>query len=419
NKTKIKFINIKKEVININKTKIIHKIIQKIINFFSRKNNKYLIFSSYLGMSREFLLNLLLKQLPFFPSKDYSNFITKVRYNKNLRLNLLKKLKFQVSNKFEKFLIKNLSLEIPYIFLENFKDLENFNNKMNLPSKPKKIFTANGLWYDSFMSFYTAIKKFESNSKIILSQHGGNYGLSKTHYALDYETNISDTYLSWSKIVKKKFNNTRQIGIVLKNKKNDINGDRITILMHFRKIYFNALESSTGTENYLTYLNAINKFLSSLSKKNQQKVFIRVLDIEKFGVKNEIPYLLKNYNFTNPGETFSESIKKSKIVINTVLSTPFIECMANDIPNILFINKKSNPIMTESVKYMNLLRKKLYLINDPKILAQHINYLFSADKNFNDWWYNYTNKKIRYDFRNMFCYKDRSLIQNLAQILKL
>ena len=68
---------------------------------------------------------------------------------------------------------------------------------------------------------------------------------------------------------------------------------------------------------------------------------------------------------------------------------------------------------------MNLLRKKLYLINDPKILAQHINYLFSADKNFNDWWYNYTNKKIRYDFRNMFCYKDRSLIQNLAQILKL
>ena len=49
------------------------------------------------------------------------------------------------------------------------------------------------------MDFYIASKTNEG-SKLLIAQHGGNYGQHKGHWGSKHEIEISDKFLSWENI---------------------------------------------------------------------------------------------------------------------------------------------------------------------------------------------------------------------------
>ena len=122
------------------------------------------------------------------------NFFSQKKIDKNLRKKLDDKI--SSSNKFESFVINSLKDFFPKVFLENFVDLKNFTLDSNLPKNPKKVISANALWYDSFFMFYTA-RLMENGTKLIYAQHGGAYGIAKYSWPEEHEKRISDKYLSW------------------------------------------------------------------------------------------------------------------------------------------------------------------------------------------------------------------------------
>ena len=151
-----------------NKKNLIKNFFVKLINSFFFSKSKILIFDAYLSNIERFLLSFKSNSLGIG-----SYFINEKKFNPNYssRKKLLKN--FNCKNNFEKFLIKNLAFDMPFIFLEDFKNKLNFVNNLNWPQRPKLIFTSHGI-NDDIFNLYLALKK-KSGAKLLIAQHGGGY----------------------------------------------------------------------------------------------------------------------------------------------------------------------------------------------------------------------------------------------------
>ena len=233
-----------------------------------------MIYSSYMGAWNEFKLSVKLNQFPIFKIEK-NKFFSQKKIDKNLRKKLDDKI--SSSNKFESFVINSLKDFFPKVFLENFVDLKNFTLDSNLPKNPKKVISANALWYDSFFMFYTA-RLMENGTKLIYAQHGGAYGIAKYSWPEEHEKRISDKYLSWG--WSRFTNNTKVKKFFVTLKKKDFKWENnkmvnLLFLMKHRKVYFQSPETSAGTELFSDYTKYCNDLFISLSENIRQKIILR------------------------------------------------------------------------------------------------------------------------------------------------
>ena len=73
---------------------------------------------------------------------------------------------------YKSFLIKIMKFTFPKIYLENYNTLEINYKKLNWPNNPKYILTSYP-YYDELFKYYCA-QKYETGSKILLTQHGSD-----------------------------------------------------------------------------------------------------------------------------------------------------------------------------------------------------------------------------------------------------
>ena len=92
---------------------------------------------------------------------------------------------------FEEFILINL----PKAYLEGYDIIENSLKTKNLPLSPKVIFTSKGINRSTLMDRYIA-SKLLLNTKLIVAQHGGNYGQHKGHWGSKHEMKISNGQLA-------------------------------------------------------------------------------------------------------------------------------------------------------------------------------------------------------------------------------
>ena len=161
-----------------------------------------LIFNSYFGFASETLISL-------FFSKEF-------QLNKSLRFNYLyyhidnfdksitreesillkKKILIKKNIKFEKFLDKQIILNLPKSSLEYYNQVENIIDNSFLPKKPKFILTTFGINRSLLMDRYIA-RCLENGAKFIITQHGGCYGQYMFHWCEQNENKIADLFLNY------------------------------------------------------------------------------------------------------------------------------------------------------------------------------------------------------------------------------
>ena len=88
-----------------------------------------------------------------------------------------------------KNLYKNIFFFIPVSYIEGFFIEEKKVTKLNLPTKPKKIFSAN-INGKSLLKRYCALQK-DKGCKLILATHGGSYG----HYDMHSDERFEKVFL--------------------------------------------------------------------------------------------------------------------------------------------------------------------------------------------------------------------------------
>ena len=110
--------------------------------------------------------------------------------------------KFDISKslavRFEKFLRELLATNLPTIYLEGFKELQNIVSESQIKRHPKLIFTNTLLHRNEQFKVWSAEHVISGATKLVSGQHGGGYG---TRYFGGwnefYEFSTVDRFLSW------------------------------------------------------------------------------------------------------------------------------------------------------------------------------------------------------------------------------
>lgn len=343
------------------------------------------------------------------------------KFNRKKLLNFLPKVS---KKKFTNFLIINLINNIPKIFLENFKDLENQYLRIKFPEKVKFIITSYGHYYDEFFKYCVALQiNKNKDTKLCILQHGYGNIYSKNDYFCSYhDQKISDMFLNWGKVKK----NKKNIPFFYPRKNNYkickykfLDNKKILILTY--SFSNNLISPPNGTLNgeIINKKNLLNlKFLLDHSKKIiKDKIFIKHLKITEDD--NFRDYLNQNFNFIkfeNSKKSFIQVEKKYSLFVHIFFGTPFFESLALNRPSIIILSDHTHyPLDNKFKLLISKFKQTNILFEDVELATKFINKNYF---NLNKWWYEKKLQKVRKEFCEKYCLHVNNDIEIFKKIFK-
>jgi len=362
--------------------------------------NKIIFFFSYFSHSRNFFLQLSLKQIPFFLTEAS---ISKCEINYKLRkFNLIKNNNFSM---FYKILDKLIPYNIPISYFENFRYLHSNIFKYYPNIKPKIIFSSN---YDPFDYFkiYCLINKTIYNTKLVAGQHGGVYFSQNNHF---FSTHIQKLFKNIVVLGYKKKNNYFPIFFLMK-KKTKPNFLGKALFINYQYSIFPTMCSCTSGKNGIKFLNDTLIFFNNLNKKVTTNILFKSYPYKPF---KKIYKILENkYNFHSLEKNIFDILKNCRLNIVTWNSTAILESLNINFPTIVFFRPD---LTTYGKKSYNLLKKANIFFDNPKDAAKKINEIWD---NVENWWFEKERQKLVTEFCNRMCKRSENTNNELKEYFK-
>tara|TARA_B100000780_G_scaffold155630_2_gene108834 strand:+ start:4227 stop:5999 length:1773 start_codon:yes stop_codon:yes gene_type:complete len=379
-------------------------------------NQDYFVFDTTLSNLEEIKINFSLNKKVFlFKSIKFDRllpYLTSEKINLSNKRYNNRKIK---ENNLEDLLFKLIKENIPKLYLEHFNLTNKVVTKFKLPKKPKIIFSTLGINRSTLMDIYIA-NKITSGAKLVLAQHGGNYGQHRAHWGTIHEHKIANNFISWGS----KFENkTKPLGIIKKideikfNKKNNL------ILLEFRtrNLYSQTIKIDGGAINNKLYMENLIKFFNNLKNTeilDKLKIKLHHKDFST-GEKEFLQQSNQKLQFTDNTKNTKSFYKKSKIVIHTYPSTGHLECLASNIPMLIYIQPDINLLEPKTKKYFKEFRKLGIFHNSPVSLS---NMLKRIHKDPSKWWFSEKIQTIRKKYVNEFAIVNKNLVDDIIKTLK-
>ena len=362
---------------------IVDRIISTIIQ---KKHYKFIIFESYFPI--KFLFNLFYK-LKIVPS-IYYQFSKEINY-KNLDFLIRPKFKkIKGSNKFEKFLYQRIFKDMPKTYLEVYKELSNYCEK--LPTA-NIIYTSNAHFRNEIFKIWSA-KQVINGSKLIIGQHGG--AIPALSNSFNHEDKICDKKTVWhtrliSKHEKLSINKIVDTNFSSKNK------NQITLVgLDFNR-YYNKCGFAPLSSALLLDFNQKIKFINLLKKNIKVNLKIRPYQAREWHTKKRYIDIFGK-KILSTDKTLYDNFKNSKLLICTYPQTTFNEAMNSGKPTImLYLDKfwEHHPVFHELIVKM---KKAQIIHSDPIKAAEHVNRIAANPK---VWWYNKKTVEAKKMFYNL------------------
>ena len=286
---------------------------------------------------------------------------------------------------------------------------------MNLPEKPKVIFTTRGINRSTLLDNYIA-SKVVKGSKLLIAQHGGNYGQHKGHWGSKHELKMSDKFISWGN---KKTKKIIPCGLIKNIDKKNYYKDNKMILFESRPrlLYSHEFKIDQGAINSKIYYNQMKTFLSSIKQKKILRNFFIKTNIKDFGwnEKNIFQKFNKNVKLITKKLTTIETIKSAKIVIYSFPSTGHLECIYANMPMLMFYSNDLNLLEKDTKIFFKKFLKIGILHNDPKKMYKKLTEIYDDPS---VWWYSKRVQKVIKEYSFRFCGNNDNLIDDLGKIIK-
>lgn len=402
-----KNLNLKSKILKLSKPNKYHSIIYKSLN------NK--IFYYLWDVPRE----IKLKAMKYFKFINIFLKLKKFKINNSQKFDRKKIFiyKKKKSVNYKSFLIKIMKFTFPKIYLENYNTLEINYKKLNWPNNPKYILTSYP-YYDELFKYYCA-QKYETGSKILLTQHG-----SDNIYKYDnwHVNSMYTNQLCWGKYNKKGYHEfifTKNYAykkgkfVFSKNKK------ILLILYSFTEM------ENRSPEGYMDNMsinkrifNSTSVYLNSLIKKLQKKNTVKALQLTRYPIlENSLKKKHKNLKFIKIKEPFKKVIYKYNLSIHFYLGTPFFESLYLNRPAIIIFDEKTNSRFDNKFLYYLKEFKKLNIcFESSHQAADFINKNYS---NLENWWNSPKTQIIINKFRENFCRFSKNLDVEFERISKI
>ena len=415
-------INLNKIVKNGNKIKFSFK--NKLIDLFFFVNNIFnsqdkinkLIFTTNFHYKFQLKTFLKLKIFPIFLKSPPSYGENQINYGIRKKV-----INFDANSNYENFLEKNICKFMPKSLIENYNEILKVNLKFYKNFKTRNFFISQLETIDQ-IKFYIAESQ---NSKRIIYQHGGNYGLSKFHFREQIEIEASDYYLTfgWGKAQAMEYLNLEDKNKIINfypiHLLNELNPspkkDFLYLVLDEFPNYFYEYHPNYDAHSYKLYFKNIINFIKNLDLDNRKKLIIRLYP-QKFNP--DIPKILKNcfpeIKIDYANSDFISQVSKAKLCIIANNSTTFLQTLRLNIPTIIFWDDKIVRLRSTPSKNFENLKKCGIFYNNPLDAAIFCN----KNKKVYKWWSSSQNKKIVDDFVNEFASKDETKINKLISIIK-
>ena len=384
---------------------------EKILSPLVRKGDCFFI-ATYMPYWEQIKLKVSLRELPIIYSSEEN--LVEYEFKKEFRGWSLKSTTNKpASSLFENWIRKFISNQIPKVYLEGYKNqLERIKNT-HWQKSPKVIWTSNAYHFHDFFKLWAA-EKVEQGSKLIIGQHGGNYGMAKWNASEDHQISISDVYFSWGwkdearpKIVP--LGQIKLLPVVSNRKTSLYRGMLITTEL---PRYAYTMMSSPVSGQWLDYLEDQFAFIDSLSPDIRENFTVRLKpyvnawqSIERW--QQQFPDLDIDLGKSN----FYNERSKCKLVICTYNAATYLESMAMNIPTVIFWNPEHWELNGDATKCMKDLEEVGIFHSSPMSAARHIERIWDSVP---DWWESDSVQEARI----RFCRKYSYLPDNMCKRIK-
>lgn len=354
----------------------LYQIINKLIGF---KKRDVLLYNCFSGLEQLKLSITNKDVLPGITFKKFPVFQYDYKSRKEIQL------KMDPKNNFEDFCIKIISENLPKVFVEGYSFLvgETFNAITNYP---KYILTCSSIYSDEQFKHFTAYCMQKFQTKLIVLQHGGHYGIGKLSNMLEHEESISDHFISWGwktskKILPSKAWKLNFDSAKIKSKKK---GNLLISIQDMPKYSYH-LFSSPFSSNYIDYIKEISSFIEGLPISIQSQAITRVKHTGRYGwdQKNYFQAKHTNITFDDCSKSYGYMVSNASLIIETANFTTLLSSLASNTPTVVFFDERFFRLSSYSKDDFLRLKEVNIFFDCAKDAATHVKNIWL---NIDDWW---------------------------------
>lgn len=384
-------------------------LVRNILKKFVKPTDAFIL-NSYMPLSQEITLQIMLKQ---FPQLWKVPSIESLGFNKNIR----NQLSFDLDNYqgFERIVRYMLNEVMPCCFIEDYNIFVETAEKMSWPSNPKFIFTSNNFDMDELFKYWTA-NKVEKNIRYFTGQHGNNYG---THFYSGTiawpERSAADKFFTWGWNDNIK-NTIPAFNFKLSGKHNIKNKSDGGLLL-IENCVPHQITPWDSYYEYNIYQEEQYMFVSSLPDNIKQCLTIRLhhsYDNFSWYDKDRWSDFDSEIFVDNGTYPLKKMINQSRLVVHSYDSTGILETLAQNIPTVCFWVGEFEHLLDDAKPYYQLLLDENIIFTSPESAAQHIAKYW--DK-ISEWWETNRLQKARETFCNNYSLVDKCPVKTMKNLL--
>ncbi len=386
------------------------KLTSKIINIFRRfSNNNILISDIYISKKNIIKLIIHTGLIP------YMNEGFKISNDKNW-FKFIAESSVQdksYESNFENLLKECINIYLPYIYTDGF---QNFKNKTlsTIKHLPKVIFTCIGYQHNEAFKLIAA-ETVSNGGKLIISQHGGNFGLAKHNQMEEHQISISDKFLTWGwgKKLNKKVKPFFSIQLSTQKKLIPSQNKKIINVLASSPRYFYSLFSLALGPEYKYYLEKQKSLDKKLKDSFEYDVYHR-LNGDNYGWEAEA--YLNNFGLkrSDSEKQLNEDLSNYSLCISSYNATVGLHTLALNFPTILYWPKDIFEIRLVALKDLDELAS-VGIFHDN--LDSLVNHFKNISGDISSWWDNKNTQIKRISFCKKYANTSFDWINNLKQEL--
>lgn len=316
---------------------------------------------------------------------------------------------------FFNFLLKNIDLHFPAIYLEEYGRHKNYSEQQYFNCIPRIIVTANSHYSNECWKSWAA-SSVEKGARIVLLQHGGHYGHSKFSLIQDYEIELGDKFLSWGWTSA----NNKQV--------TEAPASKLIGLQIKRKTRITCLVVTFETSTYSSWLASFPigpqvskskemtlEFLNRIENPVRDAIRVRTYPVD-YGLnqKNEFQLKFPGLAFSPNNRDFKKDLKDTRIVVFNYFSTTLIEALKLGIPSVAFVDPNHWEVNESFKDLFTLLRNIGILHHSSDSCAQFVMQNWDSIE---DWWTESTTVKVVEEFLRFFGYTGSNPIHELSNAI--
>ncbi|MFG1691085.1 LIC12162 family transferase [Gemmatimonadota bacterium] len=336
------------------------------------------------------LLPLGQAPMPWYPRVGVPDLPLNGRLRASLDLEL-------VRNGFEEVLSRAIPLQMPKAYLEAFHSLR-ASALDAFPRGAEVIHTANAYSSDEGFKVWAG-ESVERGAKLLISQHGGMYGMGLWEQTEDHQVKVSDRFYSWG------WDRTDTVNVRQLPSGNLIRSTRLLkwtprgkILWIFNTYprYSYRMYSVPVAGQFRHYLADQMEFGRALTPETRRILRIRLYP--KPDVDWDIRGRLVDGGFgdlIDPPLPFEEHVAQARLCVVTYNATTLLETLAADIPTIVFWNPTFWELRPEAQAWFDRLRGVGIMHDTPSSAAAKVEEVRDDPRS---WWSDPTVEEVHRGF---------------------